>query len=89
MANALQIRIAGPADAAVITGFARKLGETQGDPTDLIDEDAVRMNMVSTGSPMTVLLAEIDGKPVGYASLLPAYETSYAASGLQTVSCSY
>lgn len=82
MANAFQIRIAGPADAAVIADFACRLGETQGDPTDLIDEDAVRKDMVSVGSVMTVLLAEIDGEPVGYAALLPAYETSYAASGL-------
>lgn len=82
MADAFQVRIAGPADAAIITGFARKLAETQGDPADLIDEEAVRQDMVAAGSPMTVLLAEIDGAPAGYAALLPAYETSYAAAGL-------
>ena len=62
MANTVQIRIAGPADAAVITDFARRLGETQGDPTDLIDENAVRRDMVSVDSAMTVLLAEVDGQ---------------------------
>ena len=76
------IRVATPADASVVTGFARLLAESQEHPVDIIDETAVRRDMLSNDSDMTVLLAERDGEATGYAALLPAYETSYAAGGL-------
>lgn len=76
------IRKAGPADAPAVLDLARALARTLGNPDDLLTEALVARDMVGTDTPMTVLLAEADGRAAGYVSLLPAFESSQASRGL-------
>lgn len=77
----MQIRHAVAADAKAVLQLVRALAETQGTPTDLMDVDIVTQEMLSPQAAMTVLLAERDGEPLGYAALLPTFDTSFASKG--------
>lgn len=81
MTPPVSVRRAGPADADAIVAMARALSVSVGDPGDRLDPAAACRHMLAPGGPMTVLLAEVEGEPAGYASLLPAFESSYASPG--------
>lgn len=78
----LTVRSAVAGDAPAIAAFGLELNAHQGDPTEHFTVDAILRDGFGADPQFTVLLAELDGTPVGYALLSGAYETSYAARGL-------
>jgi GNAT superfamily N-acetyltransferase len=78
----LTIRPARADDAAALAALVRELNAHQGDPTDRFDAAAVRRDGFGDPRRFETLLAETDGRPVGYALFLPAYESAYAVAGL-------
>jgi GNAT superfamily N-acetyltransferase len=54
----------------------------QGDPTEHFTPAAVRREILARGRSTRALVAELDGAVVGFALLLPAFESPWAASGL-------
>ncbi|MDX2224001.1 MAG: GNAT family N-acetyltransferase [Rhodospirillaceae bacterium] len=81
-ARDLVIRRAAPADAPAIAALARELHAHQGDPTTHFTAEAIVRDGFAPDSPLTLLVAELDGQVAAYAVLAPAYETAWAAKGL-------
>ncbi|WP_061289299.1 GNAT family N-acetyltransferase [Herbidospora cretacea] len=63
------IRRAGPGDAATVHGLMRALAEQQGHP-DAVTATAADLAAALRRPDVTYLLAERDGRPVGYVSWL-------------------
>jgi GNAT superfamily N-acetyltransferase len=78
----LTIRPARAADADALAALVRELSAHQGDPTDRFDATAARRDGFGDPRRFETLLAETDGRPVGYALFVPAYESAHAAAGL-------
>ncbi len=79
------VRPAVAEDAPAITALSLELNTHQGDPIEHFTLDAVLRDGFDADPQFHVLLAELDGTPVGYALLTTAYETSFAARGLYLV----
>lgn len=77
----LVIRPATPGDATVIARLARDLNASQGDPTQYFTAAAVKRDLFGRAAVVKALIAELDGAPAGYATLIPAYQSSSAARG--------
>ena len=70
------------ADAGAIAALARKLNEHQRDPTHHFTKAALLRDGFGRAPHFTVFLAEIGGRPVGYALVAASYETGWAERGL-------
>ncbi len=78
----LHIRAATADDAPTIAELGRELNLHQGDPVEHFTPAAVRRDGFGEAPQFNVLVAERDGRILGYALFCDAYESSYAARGL-------
>jgi len=78
---AVHVREAMPADAETIADFARALSLEEGYPAPALQAQHVRAEGFGASPRFRALLAERDGRPVGYALFYPAYDTDHAARG--------
>jgi len=78
----LIVRPAVPADAEVLADMVRQLNAHQNDPTQHFNAAAALRDALGPDAAVSALIAELDNVAVGYAFLLPAYESAYAARGL-------
>jgi ribosomal protein S18 acetylase RimI-like enzyme len=79
---AVHVREAMPADAETIAAFSHALSLEEGHPTPALQAEHVRQEGFGAHARFRALLAEQDGRPVGYALFYPAYATEHAARGL-------
>lgn len=77
-----RVRAAEVDDIKAIVELARDLAATQGDPTDQLDPETLFREVAGPAPRLRLWVAELAGELIGYASALPAYESSYAARGL-------
>jgi ribosomal protein S18 acetylase RimI-like enzyme len=77
----LVIGAARPRDAAMLATLVAELNAHQGDPTDHFTAAAARRDLLGRKAWGRVLMARLDGTAVGYAILVPAYESGWAARG--------
>lgn len=80
--SAVRVRPGEPRDAEALASLAAELNAHQGDPDDQFPPDVVLRDGFGSKPSFQVLVAEYEGEVVGYAMLLPAYETGWGASGL-------
>lgn len=76
------IRRATPADADAVAGLVRQLNAQQGDPTEHFTTETLIRDGFGDDATITVLVAELDVRLVGYALMHVAYESAWAARGL-------
>jgi len=69
-------------DAAGLAALARALNAHQGDPIEHFTPAAILRDGFGATPLFNGIVAELDGELIGYALLLPAYETGWAAAGL-------
>jgi GNAT superfamily N-acetyltransferase len=80
--SAVRVRAAGPTDAETIVAFSHALSLEEGYPAPVLQVRDVRVEGFGPGARFRALIAELDGRPVGYALFYPAYDTDHAARGL-------
>lgn len=78
----VQVRAARAEDAPAIAALAAELNAHQGDPDDQFPAEVVLRDGFGPRPKFQVLVAEHQGAVVGYAMLLPAYETGWGSDGL-------
>lgn len=78
----IEVRAATPADAATIVAFAKALSLEEGCPAPALQAQDVLAEGFGARPRFRALLAEQDGRPVGYALFYPSYDTDHAARGL-------
>ena len=79
----LRVRRAGRGDAEALSALGGALGVQQGHPTTLFTADAVRRDGFGETPRFEAWMAELDGRAVGYALVVPAaYETGHAKAGV-------
>jgi len=79
---AIAVRVARRADAASLARLARALNAHQRDPTRYFTKAAILRDGFGRRPKFGVLIAEIGGRTVGYALMVPSYETGWAEQGL-------
>jgi GNAT superfamily N-acetyltransferase len=82
MAGQVRVRRAGPADAPAVTQMIEALNAHQGEPTGQVTAEAVRRDGFGPSPEFTVLIAEVDGVPGGYALYHPSWSTEVGERGL-------
>lgn len=75
------VRLARPEDAADLARLAAELNAHQGDPTENFPAEVILRDGFGPNAHFVALLAELHGNAVGYALLVPAYETGWGAPG--------
>jgi ribosomal protein S18 acetylase RimI-like enzyme len=80
--SSVSVRPGEPRDAEALAVLAAELNAHQGDPDDQFPPGVVLRDGFGETPKFQVLVAEYEGEVVGYAMLLPAYETGWGASGL-------
>jgi ribosomal protein S18 acetylase RimI-like enzyme len=78
----LAIRPATAADARAIAGISDELRAHVGDPTGHFTAEVIVRDGFGAKPEFELLVAERDGRVVGYALFQEAYEPTYAAKGL-------
>ncbi|MDJ0948285.1 MAG: GNAT family N-acetyltransferase [Alphaproteobacteria bacterium] len=78
----LSIRPGTIEDAQAIAELGRELNVHQRDPVENFTVEVVRQDGFGESPAFEVLLAELDGAPVGYALFYGAYETGFGIAGL-------
>ncbi len=79
----LAIRFATARDTATILGFIRELAEYENLIKDVVaDEAQLKATLFGVKPAAEVLLAELDGNPVGFALFFQSYSTFLARPGL-------
>ncbi|MEM6421582.1 MAG: GNAT family N-acetyltransferase, partial [Pseudomonadota bacterium] len=76
----LVIRDGEPRDAEAIADMSRQLAVSTGSPPGLMDAERVANDLIG-GRGLSVIVAERDGRTVGYSLYTVAYETAFAARG--------
>lgn len=76
------IREAKMSDCDAIAGLAAELRAELGDPEDFLTAERLRLDGFGQAPEFAIIIAELDGKPVGYALFTPTYEPAFAARGL-------
>jgi ribosomal protein S18 acetylase RimI-like enzyme len=79
--TAVRVREARPADAETVAAFSHALSREEG-YVPALQARHVRIEGFGPGARFRALIAERDGRPVGYALFYPAYDTDHAARGL-------
>ena len=80
--SAVRVREAGPADAEAIAAFSHALSREEGYAAPVLQARDVRAEGFGPNPRFSALIAELSGRPVGYALFYPAYDTDHAARGL-------
>jgi hypothetical protein len=80
--TAVRVREARPADAETIAAFAHELSREEGYLVPVLQARHVRDEGFGPGARFRALIAERDGRPVGYVLFYPSYDTDHAARGL-------
>lgn len=75
------MRLARREDAEDLARLAAELNAHQGDPTENFTPDVILRDGFGPEPHFVALLAELQGSAVGYALLVPAYETGWGAPG--------
>ncbi|TXL78102.1 GNAT family N-acetyltransferase [Vineibacter terrae] len=78
----LSVRRATIEDAEALAEMAQGLNAHQGDPVSSFSPAAARRDGFGEAPCWTALIAERDGRPVGYAMFHAAYDAPHAARGL-------
>jgi GNAT superfamily N-acetyltransferase len=82
-AERMEIRFATAADAVTILGFIRALAEYERMPDAVeVDEGTLAAQMNSPAPPFECLLAEVEGRPRGFALVFHSYSTWRGRRGL-------
>ena len=81
MSDRLRIRPATAADAAMLAKLIDELNAHQGEETGLVTAEAVRRDGFGAVPEFRVLLAELDGMPVGYALFHSSWSTEVGERG--------
>ena len=79
--SAVHVRDAVPADAGTIAAFAHALSLEEGYPAPALQAEHVREEGFGPRPRFRALIAERDGRALGYALFYPAYDTDHAARG--------
>ncbi len=82
MARKLRIRPATAADAGTLVALIDELNRNQGEETGHVTAEAVRADGFGASPEFKALLAELDGRPVGYALFHPSWSSEHAQRGL-------
>jgi len=82
MVDTLLIRPATAADAADIARLANALDASDGPGTQPYSADVIRRDGFGPHPAFTVLLAELDGRAIGYALFMDIYNSDLAAPGV-------
>jgi GNAT superfamily N-acetyltransferase len=69
-------------DAEAVTALGHALNEHEGDPLEFWTLESVRSQLFGSEPQMIVLIAEVDGRPAGYAGFHEAWDSPHAARGL-------
>lgn len=77
----LRIRPATAADVDELVRLLEELNADQGEELGHVTAEAVRRDGFGPSPEFKVLLAELDGRPVGYALYHPSWSTEYALKG--------
>lgn len=77
-----QIRPAEPADLPALAGFIRALAAHHGD-TALVTEEALRRLFFGPARAAAALVAEAEGRPVGFAATVPLVRLQLAERGTE------
>ena len=77
----VRIRPAVAADAATVAELIEELNRHQGEPTGHVTVEAVRRDGFGPAPEFRVLLAELDGRPQGYALFHPSWSTEVGERG--------
>jgi ribosomal protein S18 acetylase RimI-like enzyme len=80
--NGVHVREAVPADAATIAAFARALSLEEGYPAPALQAEHVRAEGFGHHARFHARIAELAGRPVGYALFYRAYATEHGERGL-------
>lgn len=75
----ITVRVANPSDAGTIARLANLLGRHEGLADDLFTEEQVMHDGFGEAPAFQVLIAELDGEPVGYALFTDGYNTDIPA----------
>ena len=81
----IRIRPAEPEDAATLSRFGRALSRLEGDPTSHFTEAAVLRDGFGRKREYRALVAELDGRPVGYTLDHDAYDSAWAEKGVYLI----
>lgn len=81
MSDGLRIRAGVEADAPSIAQLIDELNADQGEETGHVTAEAVRRDGFGERPEFLVLLAELDGEPVGYALFHPTWSTEVGERG--------
>lgn len=80
--SAVRVRDAILADAETIVAFSHALSRAEGYAAPALEAGHVRNAGFGPNPRFRALIAELGGRPVGYALFYPAYDTDHAARGL-------
>jgi GNAT superfamily N-acetyltransferase len=80
--SAVRVRAASPGDAGTIVAFSHALSREEGYAAPALQARHVRTEGFGPNARFRALIAELGGRPVGYALFYPAYDTDHAARGL-------
>lgn len=75
------IRDAGPGDAEAIVALAHALDRAEGKKPGPLTAAGLRVEMFGERPRLWAVLAEQDGRALGFASYFPSYDTEHAARG--------
>jgi GNAT superfamily N-acetyltransferase len=81
LAEGLRIRLAAAADAGMLAELIEELNADQGEEVGHVAAEAVRRDGFGPSPEFRALLAERDGRPVGYALFHPSWSTEHAVAG--------
>lgn len=81
MGDGVRIRPATAADAGLLAALIEELNADQGEEGGHVTAEAVRRDGFGASPEFRVLLAELDGRQVGYALFHASWSTEYAIAG--------
>jgi GNAT superfamily N-acetyltransferase len=81
----LRIRSAVPEDAPRLAALVRALNTHEREPLEHFDEAAARRDGFGSSRRYETLVAEIEGRVVGYALFHASYDTAWAATGVYLI----
>lgn len=81
MGDGLRIRPAVAADAETLAALIEELNDDQGEETGHVTTEAVRADGFGASPEFRAFLAELDGRPVGYALFHPSWSSEHALRG--------
>ena len=81
MSGGVSFRLARMGDAEQLTGLARQLAASEGGMPERLSPDWVRDNMLQSAGAVRAVVAELEGRLIGYLAWSPIVETIFASAG--------